>query len=144
MLVTVSEQCDQKIMALRDQEKQGIMTYLTFVKFTKHSSTLSHVLIIAIHATDSVDLKNENKRLYKRIDELRQDQLSLQSQVRHQISVSHATLPVILGKQDLPSNASVVNLLQISVIFAHSCGHACVRTGGANAGGAGGRVPALS
>ena len=85
MLVTVSEQCDQKIMALRDQEKQGTMTYLTFVKFTKHSSTLSHVLIIAIHATDSVDLKNENKRLYKRIDELRQDQLSLQSQVRHQI-----------------------------------------------------------
>ena len=127
MLVTVSEQCDQKIMALRDQEKQGTMTYLTFVKFTKHSSTLSHVLIIAILAIDSVDLKNENKRLYKRIDELRQDQLSLQSQVRHQISVFHAMLTVILGKQDLPFNASVnVNLLQTSVIFAHSCVPACV------------------
>ena len=52
MLVTVSEQCDQKIMALRDQEKQ-----------------------------EMVDLKNENKRLYKKIDTLRQDQLSLEAQV---------------------------------------------------------------
>ncbi len=55
MLVTVSEQCDQKIMALRDEEKQEI-----------------------------VDLKKENQRLYKRIDDLRQEQVSLQTQVRTQ------------------------------------------------------------
>jgi hypothetical protein len=27
MLITVSEQCDQKIMAIRDEEKQGLCTY---------------------------------------------------------------------------------------------------------------------
>ena len=33
MLVTVSEQCDQKIMALRDEEKKGII----------HAVTCSHI-----------------------------------------------------------------------------------------------------
>ena len=52
MLVTVSEQCDQKIVEIRDQEKQ-----------------------------EMVDLKNENKKLYARIDELRQEQKALEMQV---------------------------------------------------------------
>ena len=52
MLVTVSEQCDQKIMALRDQEKQDI-----------------------------VDLKKENSKLYKKISDMRNEQTDLQSQV---------------------------------------------------------------
>ncbi|XP_074645033.1 translin-associated factor X-interacting protein 1-like [Tubulanus polymorphus] len=52
MLVTVSEQCDQKIMALRDQEKQ-----------------------------DMVDLKKENSTLFKRISDMKNEQKDLQSQV---------------------------------------------------------------
>ena len=81
MLVTVSEQCDQKIMAIRDDEKQG--SYSTFLQ----------ILNVHLHMLDCfprirccffiamVELKNENKRLYKRVDDLREEQLSLQSQV---------------------------------------------------------------
>ena len=39
--------------------------------------------------TAMVELKNENKRLYKRVDELREEQLSLQSQVRETYETSN-------------------------------------------------------
>ena len=52
MLVTVSEQCDQKVMALREQERQ-----------------------------EMVDLKMENRRLLERIDGMKQEQGGLQSQI---------------------------------------------------------------
>ncbi|WAR12866.1 TXIP1-like protein, partial [Mya arenaria] len=52
MLVTVSEQCDQKIMSIRDEEKQ-----------------------------EMADLKKENKNLYKRIEDLKNEQKDLQTQV---------------------------------------------------------------
>ncbi|ELT95990.1 hypothetical protein CAPTEDRAFT_174103 [Capitella teleta] len=52
MLVTVSEQCDQKIMAIRDQEKQEMK-----------------------------DLKEQNRGLFGRIDELCQEKLDLEAQV---------------------------------------------------------------
>ena len=34
MLVTVTEQCEQKIMGLRDQEKQGTMSPTILLLFT--------------------------------------------------------------------------------------------------------------
>lgn len=52
MLVTVSEQSDQKLMAIRQQEKQEVK-----------------------------DLKLENQKLYERIDEMRNDQRALEEQV---------------------------------------------------------------
>ncbi|XP_045191892.2 translin-associated factor X-interacting protein 1-like [Mercenaria mercenaria] len=52
MLVTVSEQCDQKIMSIRDEEKQEMK-----------------------------DLKQENKSLYQRIEDLKNVGKDLQTQV---------------------------------------------------------------
>ena len=52
MLVTVSEQCDQKILALREQERQ-----------------------------EMVDLKMENRRLMERIDGMKQEHGGLQAQI---------------------------------------------------------------
>ncbi|KAL4234843.1 Translin-associated factor X-interacting protein 1 [Mactra antiquata] len=52
MLVTVSEQCDQKVMSIRDEEKQ-----------------------------EMIDLKQENKNLYKRIEDLKNESKDLQTQV---------------------------------------------------------------
>ncbi|XP_064611191.1 translin-associated factor X-interacting protein 1-like isoform X2 [Liolophura sinensis] len=52
MLVTVSEQCDQKIMALHEEEKQEVK-----------------------------DLRAENKSLYRKIEEMRNQQKDLEEQV---------------------------------------------------------------
>ncbi|CAH1779147.1 unnamed protein product [Owenia fusiformis] len=52
MLVTVSEQCDQKIVQIREEEKQ-----------------------------EMTDLKKENQRLYTRIEEMKNQEVSLQTQV---------------------------------------------------------------
>ncbi|XP_077993673.1 translin-associated factor X-interacting protein 1-like [Glandiceps talaboti] len=52
MLVTVSEQCDQKIMALRNEERG-----------------------------EMADLKRENRRLLERIDTMKDEQLSLKEQI---------------------------------------------------------------
>lgn len=52
MLVTVSEQCDQKIMALREDERQEMK-----------------------------DLKNEKQALLERISGMREEQISLQMQI---------------------------------------------------------------
>ncbi|XP_052229726.1 translin-associated factor X-interacting protein 1-like isoform X2 [Dreissena polymorpha] len=52
MLVTVSEQCDQKIMSIREEEKQ-----------------------------EMTDMKQDNKRLCKRIEDLKNGQKDLETQV---------------------------------------------------------------
>ncbi|XP_072013895.1 translin-associated factor X-interacting protein 1-like [Amphiura filiformis] len=52
MLVTVSEQCDQKVMALREQERQ-----------------------------EMVDLRMENRRLLEKIDGMKQEHGALQAQI---------------------------------------------------------------
>nr|XP_002739306.1 PREDICTED: translin-associated factor X-interacting protein 1-like [Saccoglossus kowalevskii] len=53
MLVTVSEQCDQKIMDLRNQEKE-----------------------------EMADLKKENRRLIEKIDTMKEEQMSLTEQIQ--------------------------------------------------------------
>ncbi|XP_041376142.1 translin-associated factor X-interacting protein 1-like [Gigantopelta aegis] len=62
MLVTVSEQCDQKIMALRDEEKKEILDLRQAIK--KQSQEMS-----AMH-NEKLDLQKQVERLQDELEEL--------------------------------------------------------------------------
>ena len=115
MLVTVSEQCDQKIMSLREEEKQGKLqmyrnkTNLHYVyTYLECIGTFTVLLIeLLFIITEIVDLKKENQRLYKRIDGLRQEQVSLETQV----CKMKKFLSILIGNRCLDLSAHSINML---------------------------------